>query len=135
MRRFVADASHELRTPLAAIRGYAELYRQGAVREPEDVARTMGRIEDEARRMGGLVEDLLLLARLDEQRPTRTRPGRPRGAGRRRRPRRPRRWRRTATVRLRRPAAGRVAGRRASLIPLAWTNSGSMPRKLNIGFK
>jgi two-component system OmpR family sensor kinase len=73
-RRFAADASHELRTPLASIRGFAELYRQGAVREPDDVARTMGRIEDEARRMGGLVEDLLLLARLDEQRPARTEP-------------------------------------------------------------
>jgi two-component system OmpR family sensor kinase len=73
-RRFAADASHELRTPLAAIRGYAELYRQGAVREPDDVARTMGRIEDEARRMGGLVEDLLLLARLDQQLPARTDP-------------------------------------------------------------
>jgi len=73
-RRFAADASHELRTPLASIRGFAELYRQGAVREPEDVARTMGRIEDESRRMGSLVEDLLLLARLDEQRPSRTDP-------------------------------------------------------------
>jgi two-component system OmpR family sensor kinase len=73
-RRFAADASHELRTPLASIRGFAELYRQGAVREPEDVARTMGRIEDEAKRMGTLVEDLLLLARLDEQRPARTDP-------------------------------------------------------------
>jgi two-component system OmpR family sensor kinase len=73
-RRFAADASHELRTPLASIRGFAELYRQGAVREPEDVARTMGRIEDESRRMGALVEDLLLLARLDEQRPARTDP-------------------------------------------------------------
>jgi two-component system, OmpR family, sensor kinase len=73
-RRFAADASHELRTPLASIRGFAELYRQGAVREPDDVARTMGRIEDEARRMGGLVEDLLLLARLDEQRPGRNEP-------------------------------------------------------------
>ena len=73
-RRFAADASHELRTPLASIRGFAELYRQGAVREPDDVARTMGRIEDESRRMGTLVEDLLLLARLDEQRPARTDP-------------------------------------------------------------
>jgi two-component system OmpR family sensor kinase len=73
-RRLAADASHELRTPLASIRGFAELYRQGAVREPEDVARTMGRIEDESRRMGSLVEDLLLLARLDEQRPARTDP-------------------------------------------------------------
>jgi two-component system OmpR family sensor kinase len=73
-RRFAADASHELRTPLASIRGFAELYRQGAVSEPADVARTMGRIEDESRRMGSLVEDLLLLARLDEQRPARTDP-------------------------------------------------------------
>ncbi len=71
VRRFVADASHELRTPLAAVRGFAELYRQGAVRGDEDVARTMRRIEDEATRMGGLVEDLLVLARLDEQRPMR----------------------------------------------------------------
>jgi len=69
MRQFVADASHELRTPLAAVRGYAELFRQGAVTEPEDVAGAMRRIEDEAIRMGGLVEDLLLLTRLDTQRP------------------------------------------------------------------
>lgn len=73
-RRFAADASHELRTPLTAIRGFAELYRQGAVREPDDVARTMSRIEDESRRMGALVDDLLLLARLDEQRPGRRDP-------------------------------------------------------------
>ena len=69
MRQFVADASHELRTPLAAVRGYAELFRQGAVTEPEDVDGAMRRIEDEAIRMGGLVEDLLLLTRLDTQRP------------------------------------------------------------------
>ena len=69
MRQFVADASHELRTPLAAVRGYAELYRQGAVTNPEDVAGTMRRIEDESIRMGGLVNDLLLLTRLDRQRP------------------------------------------------------------------
>jgi two-component system, OmpR family, sensor kinase len=69
MRQFVADASHELRTPLATVRGYAELYRQGAVREPADVASAMGRIEGEAGRMSGLVEDLLLLARLDDRRP------------------------------------------------------------------
>ncbi|WP_328295216.1 HAMP domain-containing histidine kinase [Kineococcus sp. NBC_00420] len=66
MRRFVADASHELRTPLAAIRGFAELYRQGAVREPDDVAHVMERIEGESTRLGHLVEDLLRLARLDE---------------------------------------------------------------------
>jgi two-component system OmpR family sensor kinase len=69
MRQFVADASHELRTPLTSIRGFAELYRQGAVREPEDVAKLVRRIEDEAARMGLLVEDLLLLARLDRERP------------------------------------------------------------------
>ncbi|MFE9429069.1 sensor histidine kinase [Kitasatospora sp. NPDC006697] len=69
MRRFVADASHELRTPLAGIRGFAELYRMGALRSESDVKRTMDRIESEAVRMGGLVEDLLTLARLDEERP------------------------------------------------------------------
>ena len=68
MRRFVADASHELRTPLTSIRGFAELHRQGALTEPQDVARAMGRVEDEAARMGLLVEDLLLLVRLDQQR-------------------------------------------------------------------
>jgi two-component system OmpR family sensor kinase len=69
MRRFVADASHELRTPLTSIRGFAELYRQGAVDSREDVARLMQRIEAEGARMGLLVEDMLLLARLDQQRP------------------------------------------------------------------
>jgi two-component system OmpR family sensor kinase len=69
MRRFVADASHELRTPLATVRGYAELYRMGALDEPAKVDDTMRRIEGSATRMGGLVEDLLLLARLDEGRP------------------------------------------------------------------
>jgi len=69
MRQFVADASHELRTPLTSIRGFAELYRQGAVAEPGDVAALVRRIEDEASRMGLLVEDLLLLARLDRERP------------------------------------------------------------------
>jgi two-component system OmpR family sensor kinase len=69
LRRFVADASHELRTPLTAIRGYAELFRRGAAERPEDLARAMRRIEDEAARMGVLVEDLLLLARLDQGRP------------------------------------------------------------------
>jgi two-component system, OmpR family, sensor kinase len=66
LRRFLADASHELRTPLASIRGYAELFRMGAAREPADVEKAMRRIEDEAARMGALVEDLLTLARLDE---------------------------------------------------------------------
>jgi len=69
MRRFVADASHELRTPLTSIRGFAELYRQGAAPDASDIDRVMRRIEDQAKRMGILVEDLLLLARLDQQRP------------------------------------------------------------------
>src|SRR4051812_39507503 len=64
LRQFIADASHELRTPLASIRGYAELFRMGAAREPADVEKAMRRIEDEAARMGVLVEDLLTLARL-----------------------------------------------------------------------
>jgi two-component system, OmpR family, sensor kinase len=66
MRRFITDASHELRTPLTTMRGFAELYRQGAARDMEMV---MSRIESESRRMGLLIDDLLLLARLDSQRP------------------------------------------------------------------
>lgn len=69
LRRFVADASHELRTPLTSIRGYAELFRRGADQRPEDLAVSMARIEAEASRMGVLVDDLLLLARLDQGRP------------------------------------------------------------------
>jgi two-component system OmpR family sensor kinase len=69
MRRFVGDASHELRTPLVSLRGYAELYRMGALTKDEDVAQAMDRIEKEAIRMGGLVQDLLQLARLDESKP------------------------------------------------------------------
>ena len=69
MRRFITDASHELRTPLTSIRGFAELYRMGAVPEESDVDRVMTRIEGESTRMGLLVDDLLLLARLDQQRP------------------------------------------------------------------
>ncbi|WP_028937366.1 sensor histidine kinase [Pseudonocardia spinosispora] len=69
LRRFVADASHELRTPTAGIRGFAELYRHGVVTEPEQVRELFARIEAEATRMGLLVDDLLLLARLDQQRP------------------------------------------------------------------
>jgi two-component system OmpR family sensor kinase len=71
MRRFVADASHELRTPLTSIRGFAELSRQ---RGDATDADTMRRIEDEAKRMGLLVDDLLLLARLDQQRPLKLEP-------------------------------------------------------------
>ncbi|WP_235032040.1 sensor histidine kinase [Actinacidiphila yanglinensis] len=74
MRRFVADASHELRTPLAGIRGFAELYRMGALADEADVKRTMARIESEAVRLGGLVEDLLTLVRMDEQRPVQLAP-------------------------------------------------------------
>lgn len=69
LRRFVADASHELRTPLTAIRGFAELHRQGAVSGEEKTRELIGRIEKESIRMGSLVEDLLLLARIDEARP------------------------------------------------------------------
>jgi len=68
VRQFVADASHELRTPLAAIRGYAELTRRGEHDLPDDVVHSLGRVESEATRMTSLVEDLLLLARLDEGR-------------------------------------------------------------------
>ncbi|WP_051367495.1 sensor histidine kinase [Hamadaea tsunoensis] len=74
MRRFIADASHELRTPLTTIRGFAELYRQGAVTTPEQTADVVRRIESEASRMGLLVEDLLLLARLDRERPLKLAP-------------------------------------------------------------
>ena len=73
MRRFVADASHDLRTPLTSVRGYAELYRQGAD-DPAAVAEGMARIEAEATRMSRLVDDLMLLARLDQHRPAGTAP-------------------------------------------------------------
>jgi two-component system OmpR family sensor kinase len=69
LRRFVADASHELRTPLAAVRAYAELFSRGADRRPEDLERSLRGITRESERMSVLVEDLLLLARLDEGRP------------------------------------------------------------------
>jgi two-component system OmpR family sensor kinase len=68
LRRFVADASHELRTPLTAIRGFAELHRQGAVPEGEKTNELIARIEKESMRMGYLVEDLLMLARMDQSR-------------------------------------------------------------------
>jgi two-component system OmpR family sensor kinase len=74
MRRFVGDASHELRTPLVSVRGYAELYRMGALQKESDVAQAMERIEKEAIRMGELVEDLLELARADEAKPLRLAP-------------------------------------------------------------
>jgi two-component system, OmpR family, sensor kinase len=74
LRQFVADASHELRTPLTALRGYADLYRAGGLADDEAIERAMQRIGTESRRMGGLVEDLLLLARLDQGRPLRREP-------------------------------------------------------------
>jgi two-component system OmpR family sensor kinase len=67
LRQFLADASHELRTPLASIRGYAELFRMGATRDADGTETAMRRIEEESARMGVLVEDLLTLARLDEE--------------------------------------------------------------------
>ncbi len=72
LRRFVADASHELRTPLTAIRGFSELYRQGAVKGEEDTKQLISRIEGESKRMSSLVEDLLLLARVDQARALRS---------------------------------------------------------------
>ena len=74
LRRFVADASHELRTPITAIRGFAELHRQGAVTGEEKTKELLGRIENESKRMGSLVEDLLLLARLDQSREMKSEP-------------------------------------------------------------
>jgi two-component system OmpR family sensor kinase len=74
LRQFVADASHELRTPVTTIRGYAELYRTGGLREEGELDAAMGRTEAEAVRMGNLVEDLLLLARLDQGRPLQREP-------------------------------------------------------------
>ena len=74
LRRFVADASHELRTPLTSIRAYAELFDRGADRRPDDLARLLKGIEAEAARMGVLVDDLLLLARLDQGRALERRP-------------------------------------------------------------
>ena len=69
VRRFAADASHELRTPLTSIQGYAELFRAGGLRDEAEMADAMRRIEQEAQRMAALVDDLLLLARLDQKRP------------------------------------------------------------------
>ena len=74
LRRFIADASHELRTPLAAVRAYAELFERGAASRPEDLQRSMSGITRESERMSLLVDDLLLLARLDEGRPLERKP-------------------------------------------------------------
>lgn len=74
LRRFVADASHELRTPVATIRGHAELFRRGGAARPDDLSKILRRIESEAERMGTLVDELLLLARLDQGRALERRP-------------------------------------------------------------
>ena len=74
LRRFIADASHELRTPLTSIRGYSEMLRRGADESPEDSALARRRIEEESVRMSTLVDDMLLIARLDQGRPLETRP-------------------------------------------------------------
>jgi two-component system, OmpR family, sensor kinase len=74
LRQFVADISHELRTPLTSITGYAQLVRRGALSDPDDLADAMRRVEDEANRMASLVDELLLLARLDQGRPLEARP-------------------------------------------------------------
>ena len=126
MRQFVADASHELRTPITATAAYAELFERGAKDRPDDLERAMTGIRSETSRMADLVEDLLLLAQLDEQRPiTRTprRPGRGRlRVGRRghRRGTRPsgavacrRRRRRDRRPESPSPGAGQSAGERA----------------------
>ena len=87
LRQFVADASHELRTPITTIRGYAELYRTGGLDETVELQEAMRRTEQEATRMGTLVEDLLLLARLDTGRPLEREPVDRRGAAARGLPR------------------------------------------------
>src|SRR4029079_6983429 len=69
LRRFVADASHELRTPIAAVSAYGEMFERGASQRPADTARVIKGIREETARMSELVEDLLLLARLDDQQP------------------------------------------------------------------
>src|SRR5439155_22114248 len=74
LRRFIADASHELRTPLTSIRGYSEMLRRGADQSPEDSGLARRRIEEESVRMSALVDDMLLIARLDQGRPLETRP-------------------------------------------------------------
>jgi len=74
VRRFAADASHELRTPLTSIIGYTELWRAGGLQNPEELADAMSRMEDEGQRMAALVEDLLMLARLDQNRSPDRRP-------------------------------------------------------------
>jgi len=74
LRRFIADASHELRTPLTSIRGYSEMLRRGAAQSPNDSDLARRRIEEESVRMSALVDDMLLIARLDQGRPLETKP-------------------------------------------------------------
>src|SRR4029077_12158838 len=77
LRRFIADASHELRTPLTSIRGYSEMLRRGAGESPDDAELARRRIEEESVRMSTLVDDMLLIARLDQGRPLERQPGDP----------------------------------------------------------
>src|SRR5262249_47864907 len=74
LRRFIADASHELRTPLTSIRGYSEMLRRGAQKSPSDAELARRRIEEESVRMTTLVDDMLLIARLDQGRPLESKP-------------------------------------------------------------
>jgi two-component system OmpR family sensor kinase len=74
LRQFIADASHELRTPVTTVRGYAELYQAGGLADPDELDEAMRRTGQEAVRMGTLIDDLLLLARLDQGRPLERRP-------------------------------------------------------------
>ena len=92
LRRFISDASHELRTPVAAVSAYAELFDRGARDRPDDLERSMTGIQRETRRMGLLVSDLLLLARLDQGRPLEARPVDPA------RPVRPTRWMKSSGI-------------------------------------
>lgn len=69
LKRFVGDAAHELRTPLTSIRGYAELYRTGALQDGPELDRALGRVEGEATRMQAIIDDMVLLARLDQSQP------------------------------------------------------------------
>ena len=101
LRQFVADASHELRTPLTSIRGYAELLGRGGFSDEAGRRKALKRIEEEATRMGGLVEDLLLLAELDRGRPVAVRAGRSPARLRRRRRRLGRRRPRPPSLTLR----------------------------------